>query len=303
MLQALATFAGAMGWTVDHNAAYSGGWWLAVHKGLCYLNFVAPSSDDGISLYGATGFSSGSAPSAQAQTSPVNNFTPAPGPYAAYHFFSSTGGTYLHVAIEISTGIFAHMHAGLLNAVGGASPCIYVTVSAWYTYAPASGADPIPSTADTYFNIRPFDCGAQRGPAGFIACTVDGTFRWFIMNSTSSPNRVAGLGQGSNSASGCPLPWQRSGVMASPNTFNGIAVLYSVAAFLERLVGGVWSFVGEAPDVRYVNMRYNNARDEITIGSDVWKLYPLVANVPFGTGVAGAAASSYPFGLAFKKSA
>jgi hypothetical protein len=301
VLQALATFAAAHGWTVDNNAAYLSGWWLAVHKGSCYLNFQAPSTDDSITIYGATAFSGGATPSTQAQTSLGYVFTAATGPYAAYHFFSSSGGTYLHALIEISTDIFAHFHGGQLNIVGGASPCIYVTASRWNAYAPTSGSDPITCQADHPSNTRPFDSAGATHPPGAIACTVDSTFRWFVMGGSVALTRVGPLGQGGG---GGPLPqWQRSGIMASPNTFNGVAVLYPLPIFVERAAGSIFSMVGEVPDLRYVNLRYNNAKDEITIGSDVWKLYPLVANIPPGTLVAGGPASSYPFGIAFKKSA
>lgn len=304
VLQALATFAGTMGWTIDNNAAYSGGWWLAVHKGSCYLNFVTPSAgtDNYITAYGATGFSVGGGPSGQANTSPSAQFTPQAGPYSAYHFFSSTSGTYLHCLVEISSGIFAHFHGGQLNAVGSAGPCIYVTTSRWYAYAPTYSGDAIPNGSISYYNLPPFEGGSYQYNPGGVACTVDGTFRWFPFGQQpASPARLQSMGVGPNVY---PMPgWSASGITASPNRFNGVAVLFPIPIFAERAIGNIWSLIGEAPDVREVNMTNNNAKDEITIGTDVWKLFPMVANVPPATGIANGPASSYPFGLAFKKSA
>lgn len=308
VLQALATFASSAGWTVDNNAAYSGGWWLAVHKGSCYLNFVVPSGDGKITVYGATGFNSGSAPSAQANASAAFTTNPGqpsistvnPGPYAAYHFFSSTSGTYLHCIIESSAGVFAHVHAGQLNAVGGASPAIYLAVSNLYYYNPTSGSDTIPSSGVTNgYLAMPFNvyAGSTNAKGTALGCTVDSTFRWFYDGpSVVSPSRLGALGYtGGNS-------WNTNTVARSPNVFNGLPVLAPIPFFAERSVGNIWSLIGEAPDVRVLNTKNNNAKDEITIGSDVWKVFPIIANSStINTG--GAPASSYPYGLAFKKSA
>jgi hypothetical protein len=95
-LNNLAIFAATAGWTVDNNAVYtSGDYWLAVHKGDVYLNYyVPPTTPINIRLYGATGFNASSGPAAQANGSP--NYTmmwpPPAGPYAAFHFFSTTAG-------------------------------------------------------------------------------------------------------------------------------------------------------------------------------------------------------------------
>jgi hypothetical protein len=182
--------------------------------------------------------------------------------------------------------------------VGGAAPGIYVTISHWYGYAPTYSGDGIPNTPDSYYNVKPFESSSSYYQSGEVACTVDSTFRWFTMGNGTSPARIGALGVGTGAAG-----WARTGIEATPNRFNGVAVLFPIPLFLERAVGNAYSLVGEAPDVRLVNLTNNNAKDEITIGTDVWKLFPLVANTPPATGVANGPASSYPFGMAFKKNA
>ena len=311
ILQALATFCTSYGWTVDYNAAYSGTVWaLSIHKGSCYLNFVVPTGDGQIKAYGATGYSSGSAPSAQANTNAFAVITNPgqtssavnPGPYAAYHFFASSSSTYLHIVIEVTTGVFAHMHAGALNSAGGAAPCIYLAASNWYRYNSTGGGDSFASSPDGSGNHKPFcsdyanNLGGQSNTQMY--CTVDGTGRWFAAYNGTSPARLASPGYSGYGNPG----WQRAAFLRSPNTFNGVAPMIPIPFFAERAVGNIYSFVGDAPDIRFVNMKNNNAKDEITIGSDTWKLFPVISNSPtINTG--GAAASSYPYGLAFLKSA
>lgn len=289
-LQALATFATSAGFTVDNNAAYSGGWWLAVHKGSCYLNFVSDSADTQITLYGATGFSGAGTPSTQAQTSPGVICNCGAGPYTGYHFFSTTGtAPYLHCVIEKSAGVFAHFQGGALNAVGGASPCIYVHVTNW----DYSGVGTSSSSPDYYYNRMPWDCyGSPDG--GHVGLTVDSTFRWF-----SNPN--------SSANARCIWPIRPNGFEyyafnRSPNTFNGLPILLLIKSFVERAATNTYAYVGDAPDMRFLNMKNNNPKDELTIGADTWKIFPVVSNSPI-INTNNAPASSGNYALAFRKNA
>jgi hypothetical protein len=312
VLQALATFCTSYGWTVNYNNTYTGlGWWLSISKGTCYLNFTVPTAGGLITMYGATSYNSSSAPSAQPNVSAPLVCNPGqtssgvnPGPYSAYHFFSSSTGAYLHCIIEVSAGVFAHFHGGQLSAAGGASPAIYITVSNWSRYAASNGFDTIPSNPDGSGNCKPFSAdygggsGSMASPYNgyLIGCTVDSAFLWFQGYNGSSPARLGATGN--SGASG----WERSAHVRSPNTFNGVAPLIAIPVFVERATGNIYSFIGDTPDIRFFNMKNNNAKDEITIGSDVWKLFPIIANNPT-INVGGGSVSSYPYGLAFKKSA
>jgi hypothetical protein len=311
IVSALSTWATSNGWTVDRAAASATGFatWLAIHKGSCYLNFAVPTGDGMLSVYGATGYSGGAGPSAQPNVSAAYTINPGqlasgtvnPGPYTAYHFFSAGGGTYLHILIEVSAGVFAQLHAGALNAIGGASPAIYLTAGQWSRFTTSSGSDAVPSSPDAVGNAKPFCADVQAGPIANTAlgCTVDGTFRWFIPTGGASPARLLNSGY---SAYSSPNGLQRSFISRAPNAFNGIPPLGPIPFWAERAVGNVYSLIGEAPDVRFVDMSNNNAKDEIAIGSDTWKLFPVIAN-PALINTGGAPVSSYPYGLAFRKNA
>lgn len=268
VLQALATFATSAGFTVDFNNTYTGfGWYLAVHKGSCYINLVADTGDTQILIYGATGYSGAAGPTSQANSSFVAGTSTVcnsgAGPYTGYHFFSTSGGAaYLHVAIEKSAGIFAHFQVGALSAIGGASPCTYVQATNW-TYSGGSGSFPDSGGTMPWSDVQ---------ANGYVGVTVDSTFRWFRSAGLPSPARAV-------------WPLQTSGVhrnsiAVSPNTFNGLGVLFPVPCFVERAVGNVYAYVGDAPDLRILNMKNSNPKDELTIGSDTWKIFPVISNNP-----------------------
>ena len=304
VVQALATFASSMGWTINNNAAYSGGWWLSISEGSVYRNYQTPSTDGEIWAFGATGFSSTAAPNAQ----PGGMATPAicnpkAGPFTAYYFYSSSSASYLHCVIEISPGIFSHFHAGALAPAGGAGPGIYATATNWSWYNANSGR------ADSTYNIKPFDAnsgGGGNGPVttqgsayGATLLTIDGYTGWYPFTSSgTSPHRLtqSGYVEGFGSA------WQSTQIQATPNTFDGIPVLSPIPIFAERGVGNVYSMVGEVLDCRIVNMMNNNPGDTLTIGSDTWVLYPLCQNFP-NWQINSLTPSSWPFGLAFRSNA
>ncbi len=90
----------------------------------------------------------------------------------------------------------------------------------------------------------------------------------------------------------------------SPNTFNGLPILLPIPFVLERSSGWVFALCGEAIDVRLVNMSHNNPQDELTIGTDVWKLFPMLVNNHAGLNVYNSAStSSFPYGIAYRKNA
>lgn len=288
VIQALAawcTGSGSPGFTVDNNAAYSGGWWLAVHKGSVYLNFVVDSGNSQITVYGATGFNAANAPSAQPGTSSGVGCNCGVGPYTAYHFFSTSGtAAYLHFAIEKSTNLFAHINAGGLNTVGGAPTSIYLQMTYWnYSSAYASYPDTTQVT-----NVYPWTSNAWNG--GVVGLTVDGTFRWFTPGA-ASPGRII-------------LPFQYtllSSMAKSPNTFNGLPIFFNAQVFAERSAGNIYAYIGDAPDIRLLNIKNNNPKDEITIGADTWKVFPFISNAP--ANVNNGPASSGYYGIAYRKTA
>lgn len=294
VLQALATFASSAGFTIDYNNTYSGvGWWLAVHKGSCYLNFVADTGDTQITLFGATGYNGSNSYSAQPGTSPnsYNVCNSGAGPYIGYHFFSTTGSApYLHVAIERSAGVFAHFQGGQLNAVGGASPNTYIQMTNWgYT-------SPYASYPDSNGGTFPWGVWSAYG---YVGVTVDGTLRWFSPNN-AQPARSILMAQTGNSGWALGLD---SMLYKSPNTFNGLAALLPVEVFVERAIGNHYSYVGDAPDQRMLNMLNNNPKDEITIGVDTWKIFPMISNNPNTNQYPNAVPSSGGYALAFRKNA
>ena len=303
-LNALATFATSAGWTVDFNgvAHFSGAtdYYLAVHKDSCFLCYYVPNTAAlpgslQIQLWGATGYAGSTAPSAQAGANavgPAALFPPPAGPYNAYHFFSTatSGIDYLHTLLEYSSGSFLHLHGGCLNPVGGATPATYASSTTWSQLAGGNSAN---DSGPSGGNWTPFSAEAPNSQgyrAVQVRATVDSVARWFFPGATSPARLVGAVKANSKNVHA----FQRS-----PNTFNLLVPFIPLSLYVERAVGNVYSYIGDVIDMRWVNLANNQAKDEITIGSDTWKLFPVISKQPFGSPTA----ATGNYGFAFRKNA
>jgi hypothetical protein len=304
LLAAIEAFATSAGWTIDrttsvYNPGGGGGsstdYWLAMHQGACYLNYWYQTASLGVLLYPADGYNAANAPNAQCSIGNPGGGPPfmniGAGPYTGYHLFSTTAGPiYLHCVIEISGGIFGQLHGGILNAAGGAAPAIYGASTAWnYTGL-------ITSFCDALTNIIPFGLAQNNFPC--VLVSTDGVLDWKIATSGGSVGHrliVPARGGG----------FQNRGIHRTPNTFNELTVLFPIHLFAERAAGNVYSHVGDVFDFRCCNGQNVNPKDEITIGSDVWKYFPAAAKTPPSTwNVSGNnIVSSGPYAYAFRKNA
>lgn len=296
VLQALATFAASAAWTIDQSAATGTGsvdWILQMHNTVgsyiqMYAHEASGANQYKIEVFGGTAIASSTTLTNQS-TSCLCGLNA--GPFTAYHFFAeTTNSSYLHILVEISTGLFGDIFCGQLNAVGGASPAIYIANSDW-SYG---------GTFQSYYDVGtgfnnnlPFHDGSVDQVCG---ATVDGTLRWFVpFQTASAPGRMK-----------MPLyssqGYLYDAIVRTPNTFNEVTPLHPVHYFLERGTGGVFSYVGSVPDLRLLNIQNFAAKDEITIGSDTWKIFPLIQkSLPWN--INNAPASSGPYAVALLKSA
>jgi hypothetical protein len=301
-LNSLATFATSAGWTVDFNgvAHFSGAtdYYLAVHKDSCYLGYYVPNTAALgntliMQLWGATGYAGSTTPSAQAgaSTHAAQMFPPPVGPYNAYHFFStSTSGIdYLHTLLEYSSGNFLSAYGGCLNPVGGATPCTYVAATQW---SGLTGTNAANDSGPGAGNFTPFS--AEVANSSYLQfqlrATVDSVARWFAPGNTTPARAVGAVRSGSKNV---------HAFARNPNTFNQLAVLIPLSLFVERAAGNIYSYIGDVIDMRWVNLANNLAKDEITIGSDTWKLFPVISKQPFGSPTA----ATNNYGYAFRKNA
>jgi hypothetical protein len=287
MLQSLAAFASANGWTIDLSASGAGyDWRVSLHKGTCFLSFYSVAGSNQMRVNGATSFTGAATPELEPDALAVTTITDALiGPYVGYHFFtSSTSAAYLHVVVEVTAGVFRHIHGGQLNQIGGAAPCIYTAATQWVTTGRFPG---YPDFGNQ--NYIPFSAQSTNTS---LLCEVDGTLQWFTATGVSPKRLNANPGQTNG--------LQNRGEQRSPNTFNGLATLLGIGLFPERAVGNIYSYVGNVLDMAWVNIANVNAKDEVAIGGDTWKYFPACAKGPTSN-IDFSPQSSGNYGFALRK--
>lgn len=292
LINKLITFATANGWAV--NTPSSG---RVFTKGGKYfgLNWDA----DDVWLCGATGYSAGSAwsaqPGASAEQPRSNNMA---GPFNSYHFFTNTSPDYLHVVAETTPGIYRHFHMGQLSKHGAFTGGEYACACYWHMTVVT--ANQTPNWPDNVYHALPFDAHQQFGTTAnrsIVRADIDSkTNNWmqFYYANTYGGNYAKGVVRGSNDS------LYESLHERGPSEFNQITPLLPMLICAER-PSTMTSPLGYVPDMRYVNMSNLTPGGTLTIGADEWLVFPLVQKTETWDNSSSATPSSGTYGLAYRK--
>lgn len=263
------------------------------------------------------GFSAGVAANLQTNNRKFVMVGPLATSLYAYHLFAN--GDFVHVVIEETPGRFRHLSFGFINKYGAFAGGQYLTAGC-----------PIESVTTTpyAFNISnhsiPFGSNSQSPsrsslasygyPGTYVRADIDGwAVGWRMLSrdwynsdqldaygctsySNTANNRAGYIGsstQNSLHALAHDLAYH-----CSPQNYNGLAPMQPCYVGVNRTpYVGTWTLLGEFPDVRFLNISNLTPGDELTLGTDVWKIFPLW-NKAY---TADAEPISYDYGLAYRK--
>lgn len=297
---ATTTHGGWTGYTVNPQTTDG---WFELHKGSLSASMKYPTDAEGppehMSVHQATGFiNDATAPGAHTadsgngfNTGTINHTNAnllaercvsqiGNGPFPSYHFFADDTAPrdYIHVVVQPVSGMFRHFGFGLVekfgdNWVGG-------------EYAYGCFIDQSTSAAMVDPNHQ---------------CLLDG------LGSTADRLRAATMRITSGLANQSPAVWAVSAQLASASLLNdtagnirrqihgtfragmeprgfgnpigsfssGVIPLYSIGAYYRDPSNDRVNLLGYMSDVRALNIRNFEPEQEITIGSDVWVIFPL----------------------------
>lgn len=269
LLQALATFAAAQGWTVHYNGNRTGtgaglGTAIIVSKGgQCHTTFRTHLANRWVETVGHDAYNGALSTELQANRSTETRTNEVNGPFQGYHFFA--GNTYLYVTVETTAGTFKHFGCGILEKFGTVSPGHFVYGTFWtMTQSPAYISDPT--------NIRhavPLGGGEAMSGDGRYACRLrvdyDGNTNYW----SGTDNRLTFMPRGMIETTA----YQARLTVTSGYTQR--AVLASPIWTLTRPDSYV-SLAGIAPDFRLIMLDWLAPGDNLTLGSDVWKVFPVI---------------------------
>lgn len=184
---------------------------------------------------------------------------------SAYLFGGSSPQTYLYVAIEVEPGYYRHITMGYFDKFGTALGGLF-----WDIAETSNNAQSVAYAAG---NKYPFiynskNSGHNNTKGGFDAQDRDGNPAWVTFGTDYNTGyKVGGYW-------GLEL---NSQIDSSPIVFNSRIPFITPLVSISNL--GLVPY-GVPPAIRYVNMEYLLPGDEITMGDEVWKVFPLIRNVP-----------------------
>lgn len=273
----LASFCAGAGWTVERNNLVGTNRTLTLRKaGVTDYIHVYNTDATQVRMRISIGYDALLPPATQPNVSGENRTTLGAGAYPKSFMFASQDQVWVVVAIAAS-GEYRHFTFGRLEKMGAYTGGTYIDGTAW------------PNTqyyATWTQNTWPFSStftGAQTGfrSPGYLRCDIadDAKENYFFRMEgvRDSPEHAFGEA-GSNGREA------RLTQFADENAFSGRSILHAIPIFVGR-VGTVLyhSPAGVVQDVRICSIQKFDPEQEFTIGTDTWKVFPIVGKRPMNT--------------------
>lgn len=286
LLSKLRTFAAANGWTENKWGAQGSGYWLNISKAGHYVNIVSdPSAGAGsnpghfLRCYGATSYNSGAAYTAQPNTSGlvlVNGLGTSS--LSSYHFFAYAD--YIHCVIEVTSGIYRHLHFGTIDKIG-------TWTGGAYLMGTSHDYSVLTTDLSSQHAIPWATCGSSSTGRNYVRADINGASnKWFDMYySTTQSSRVMGAFGYFSYHLGENL--LGNGV----NAFNGLTPFFPALLFAGN-ASNLWNPLGSGPDVRICRFDNLTPGSTVTIAGVDWLVFPIYQK-PAGGGLS--------YGYAFRK--
>lgn len=304
LLDALATFAGANGWTVDRNSNVSNARTLTLHyPGVTdYIHLYTPDANVGTMIRGRVSrqYDSGAAYNAQPVQSPYDCLTNATGPFPNVYLFAD--GAAVHAVIQVTGAIeFRHICFGALEKAGAYDGGTYLDGSyrsqryrGYYQW----NNHHVPFSSGRYTGF-----GGEPAP-GFCVYSIPadsvadafGVFGAAEGYSKDYPAVWTGIGSWNDNAD--------FGVIsggADANDFDGRSIFHPIAPMIWR-AGEFFSPLGLVRNTFLCNMTKYSPAQEVVIGGDTYVVFPffkrsLMVDTTYGAADLG----SHTLGYAVKK--
>lgn len=314
LLSKLGTFAGANGWTVHFSGARTGGAGSSGHalilsRGVVQAIFRSnnsagiPTNDPGPYMEQLlwSGTYAAASTETQPNPSPVTNTNWMSGPFVAYHFFLSAltaPRPYVHVVVEVTSGIFRHFGTGQLRQLGTFTNGAYVHGT---NHSFNTGSLLI-NNADLSAHSWPFEPGGSSANnfATLVRADFGGVVPRYCQGQANSP-AVGRLWCGWRNPSATNFGNFNSLALSAPSAFTGRAPLFPHLCFVQAdIVDNLRHPIGFPDDFRFVRIDNFQPGDSITLGSDTWRVFPVVRKGAAVIGPPGVQ-NSWNYGYAYRQ--
>jgi hypothetical protein len=291
VINGIAVFAGANGWTVERNNLSGSNRTVTLKRAESDYVHLWNTNTSELRVIGSVDYAAGSTPDTQTNRGFEANANLGAGPYTKVFLFAdSAPAPHIHIVVEVSAGIFRTISLGVLEKTGAYTGGTYYDATRWTVDVNGVSWNSVQHACFEY----------NRGSVGFsgsIRVDIPADSRTNAWANTTGYPFYNGLAYAiSDQPSGLgaltTLAYNRN---QAP--FSGNVLLAPIQNYVLR-VGGLYSPIGTFPNVRYLRMDRFSPGEEITIGTDTWKIFPFVRQ---GVSVASATPYSAQHAYAFKK--
>lgn len=225
----------------------------------------------------------------------INDLT---GPFPSYHFFSDAAvSDYIHVVVQSTAERWQHFSFGNLDKGGFTHAGVgYATGTnrLWYR----ADADGTPGSIWHVYNDISKACvafasnGDQNLPLSTTVRLIhapdampNNATAWPIVQSGLHAHlRLLGISSPANFPRNNPNTALLNAFIASPiSQWSGQAMLWAIPAIVVSGVVSSLCYIGDYPNVRLLSMEGMTPQQEIALGGDVWKVFPVGRQTSWGT--------------------
>lgn len=290
LIDALMSFCAAAGWTVLRNAADGTSRTATLHKpGVTDYIHVYNIDPTNVRMRISVGYDDELPVEQQPNVSGEHRTLLNAGAYPKAFMLASQDQVWVAVGIAAS-GEYRHFTFGRLEKAGVYTGGTYVDGTLW----PGSNL-----YATLNSNHYPFQAGFQSNQTyGYLRVDVpdDAKANNFFLLGRSSTHEAAYGEAGVNGRAAL------LSLNADDNAFSGRSILHTIPIFIGRTGSQLYfSPAGVVQDVRICSLNKFEPEQEVTIGSDVWKVFPMAAKRPMNSVPGVQPAASGDYGFAIKK--
>lgn len=291
VIERIVSFAAANGWSLDRNDLAGDQRTATLHKGGTsdYVHIYNTTGSDLLRMRVSVGYAAGLTPAQQPNVSDECVTVLEVGPYPKVFIFGSGDQVWATVAIGRNAE-YRSLGFGVLEKVGVYTGGTYVVGTDWGRGSRWSGFGA---------NSGPFFSGDSSPSSGHIRVDVpiDGREN-FMFNIQGDANNRARTDVGGGLGGMASVLADR----ADRNAFSGRSVLHPITVYVGRTGPSVfYSPVGVVQDVRVCSLEKLAPEQEITVGSDIYKVFPVAAKRPFYPEAGNLPAASGNYGYAVRK--
>lgn len=306
VIDAIRAFAEANGWTVMRNNLVGNNRTVTLKRPETDYVHIYNLDLNNIYLRMSIAYAAGTAPDAMADRSQRAWCNVQAGPYTKLFLFAdSSPSAHVHCILEANTaGMYYHASFGMVDKLDAWTGGTYVDGTFWSNTWPTS-AQRIDYYSANYTSAlfgndhtsdtNPMSTAYTTRVSGGVRCDIPGDSRantWAgfsaqPFNSTTAADTAFPMNTGvsaaglpnaanpsTNAATSVGNPLTTLVQYSDDNAFSNRAVFHPIEFAVGR-IGGYGSPVGRAPNIRLCNISKFTDGQEITIGSDVWKIFPM----------------------------